>query len=480
MKPPPRPSPVPPHPGADNSFWDATETLGYVRRWADYQLVSPWSLLGSALVDVAAADSWLHWLPGLAGDKEGATSGSLYAVAVAPKGGGKSVSAQVARSMLRIRGSHLAGFMNGRNLKSPEGIYDLYERKVEVETGEEGGDGEPATRWEIRQTEWQSVVRIDEIGAVLKVVGRSGNWLAEAYSQWFTGYFPPNDTMSTARPGLARNTHLSMYAGGQDHLVAGVMSGEGAEQGFSARLVLFDGLYPDLRDVGPEKPRRISVTLPKCDFCPPCQVKDWKGATALQPELYAGRARIWEEVPRVQKDVALARKRALRGEEETGHDNLVRRRLAKHLAVLHSSDRTTLEWWELSGRVMDHSRNLADYLVENLPAFLERANLASDVSSIIRNTAIRNQPVNTERACAAALRRLHRRHPGGEFLVGDINRVLSGHERTVLQMNGKGAGSPSHQVLAYFLAEGLVTYEGQERGETPKKGATFQFVPEYG
>ena len=443
--------------------------------WADYLLVSPWALLGAALTEIAAADSWLHWVPGLSGTRAVAHPASLYVVTVAPRGGGKTMAASGAREAVIIPRSQLSPNMANRNIKSPEGIYDLFQRKVEVETDQTDENRDPEMVWRVCQTEFQARVMVDEIGALLKVGKRGGNWLTEAYSQWYTGLFPSNDSMTTSRPALAKNTHLSAYMGAQDHLAAGLLEGGAEEQGFTARLVMMDASYPEVRDTGPEPPPPIRVRLPDCGECPPCLDPSWKKEAARDPESLSASFSLWGENPVIARTIIADRKRFLRSGMIGGHDNLTRRRLSKHLAILHGEDSSTSEAWDMAGALIDHSQSIRDFLSDHLPYFLEKANTSATHIAVIKNTAVRDQGEKTKAIVSVAHRRLWKKHFPG-FTRTDVNNILSGEERRILMLNGEDAGKPPEQVLAHLLHSQAITYPGASH-RLPQHGEVFQFLP---
>ena len=266
-----------------------------------------------------------------------------------------------------------------------------------------------------------------------------------------------------------------MYAGAQDHLAAGLVAGAAEEQGFTSRLLLFDGLYPDLRDAEGGIPSNVVVRLPRCAECAPCRDPGWKEAALGSPDAVDMSPRIWQEDPVIQAEVALDRKEVLRTGVGSGHDNLTRRRTAKHLAVLHSQGYSTAEHWELAGEVEKHSKALLQHLVDHLPEFLEAANRPADIANVIRQGAVRSQPRNTEMVIHSVSRRLYQRYGGEGFTRTNVSNVLAGREREILAMNGVDSGRPVTQILAALLESKSITYDGQKQGRPPPKGALFRF-----
>lgn len=468
-------------PDWDTAVWDSSPALRRIKDASDYYRASPWSVLGYCLAYLGASDSWRHLLGGTTGGRAGASPGSLYVVSVAPSGVGKSAAMSVGEYLLRIRGGHLSPRCADRYLKTPEGAYGIYQSLVEEETGGTLKNGKPETKRVVRQTEWQALSHVDEFGGMMKI-GKNGNWIMEGMSQWFTGRFPPNDSLTTYRPALARNTHLSMFGGGQDYLMAGFLAGEGRMQGFASRLLLVDGAYKQLppppgTDV-PE-PLPIEVEIPRCSECFPCRKGEgWKEEMLRNkdPEEINDDFYLWPEHSRIIREIIWYRDQTLRLEVNLGHDKLVQRRAAKHLAVLSGRGETTLDDWDAAGELVAHSNALRAAAHEQLPEFIAAADEAESIRMTLRKVRIDEQKDQAEIVAAKALRRLWSSHPRG-FMKSDVTRAVNSSEKRILAINGPDAGSAAEQVLEVLLRTDCVTYDGAVPGVFPPKGTRFRYVP---
>ena len=464
-------------PAVNDEIWDASEQLHLVRRWGLRHNASPFTTLGAVLVRLAGEDSWRHLTAGVSGGADGAGTCSISVVAVGPSGKGKSLSKLAADKALTIVGGKLPEPPNGqppwwRSVSTPEGMFEYFQDKVPDPDWEPptNADGETSKRtaplvW--RQHRHQAIGFCDEITELVAKAGRAGNWLIAALSSALLGSWGEVATKTDRRPALLQQTHLSLYTGAQDHLLGEILFGAGSTQGWSTRQLVLDAIYPPATsqpaDDGAPLPA-LRVELPDCGECRPC--------TGRGP---ASAAHIWDEPAAVKKLIAVEATRQLAGEIDNGHANLLRRRIAKHLAVLHNQPATRPEDWEIAGLLLDHDQALRTYLEGNESLYVAERTRRDRKKAVQISQAVKTQDDATADIIDAAAQRLRVSHPEG-FTATDLHHALRGDEREVLLDNGPGAGKPGQQIITALIQQGRLRWEGQTEGQPPGRRGQKYFI----
>lgn len=462
-----------PHPEHDNSIWSASEPLSLIARWSAYCLVSPWAVLGGILTRLAAEDAWTHRIPGLSGGRRGSGTAALFAVMMGESSRGKSQAREVAADITIVRGGHLPPPNRDRNLSTPEGMVAFFLDQEETETDEADHKGKPKKKKTWVQKRYQALGWIDELSGVMKVSGKSANWLLEALSSAYTGHWNERAVRTDPTPAAAAHTHFSLLAGAQNAGLAKVLGGEAAAQGWTNRLVLLDAAFPEstpLKDLPEEEPPMLELEIPDCGECPVCSSNP-----EARPFVYPEARSVREEIRRVRWENLTSRK-PLDNLTGAGHELLAKRRLAKHFAVLHRRDgyKVGEEDWELAGLVLNHSNSLRNYLDEHLVEFTEDEQRTYIVEAALKFSATRNQPARSAFALQTVSLRLYKKTSEGGFSLSDVGQSIGARERATLALNGRAAGSPSKQVVIYLNETGCLDWEGRDEGRPPRGyGAHF-------
>lgn len=462
---------MPARPAHDNSLWESSEQLATIAGWAAFWLVSPWAVLGGVLTRLAAEDAWTHHIPGVGGGPEGSGTAALYAVTMGPSSKGKSQARACSIEMLHVSEGHLPAENRSRNLSTPEGMVDFFLDQEEVDTGETDNKGKPKKKKTWVQRRFQALAWIDELGGVLKVGGRNANWLLEALSSGYTGHWSERAVRSDPTPAPAPQTHFSMFAAGQDAGMARLLSGSAVNQGWTNRIVLLDAVFPeaahpDLRS--PFPPEQLRVRMPDCGECPVCSGGD--------------RPYIYPETQAIRDEILLQRWENLRSEyppskdSSGGHELLAKRRLAKSLAVLHGRNEVSDGDWGRAGNILEHSDALRRFLSDNLAEFVEDDEEAAIVASTLKHTSSRNQQARSNITRSSIAWRLYKATSVEGFSLREANNAIRSSERRLLALNGRAAGSPSKQIVAYLHDNDCIVWEGREDGAPPKRGELFRWA----
>ena len=466
-------NPAEDRPEQDETIWEATKPLSLVKRWAIRYGASPWASLGAILVRIAAEDCWLNRVPGIQGGKEGASVGSLSVIAVSPSGHGKSNAKKVAGNALKILHGELPARNRWRSVSTSEGAFAFFQDLIpdpnhEPELNKDGTPKKIIPRL-YKQTRFQAVGFVDEIGELIAKADRHGNWLIEFLSSAILGVWGEIATKENPRPKILDGTHCGIYIAGLDHLT-GQQIGDTGPQGWATRQVLFDAIYPEAVnavDDGNDIPP-IKITIPAC--------YEPEGNNLEYYEQYPEQEfiNLWSEPATVKKQIALEALEQLAGLRSKGHYNLMKRRLMKALALLHNEQSSLIEHWELADVIMKHDNNIREYLLENEGEYILQEDRRNRRKAVQRNQAVRTQEDATEDIIEKAERMFRRDYPQG-FTLTDLKNLPGQYKERLADNPGL---TPAKQLVSAWNEDGKITWDGKKEDiQWGTRGLTYRWLP---
>ena len=215
-----------------------------------------------------------------------------------------------------------------------------------------------------------------------------------------------------------------------------------------------------------EEPEPLKVTIPNCGKCHVCIGGSWEAA---DPDIY-----IYEEDITIRQEIRDVRHANLTtpetvGKLGSGHDLLTKRRVAKHIAVLHGRTKVERWDWDIAGRLIDHSDNLRAYLHANLTAFVEADNEVDIIAHLLKSNQTKDHPVRSEMIYRSVSSRLYRRTSATGFTLTFLGKeILSGEEYKLLSAKGKAAGKPTSQIVGWLQHQDAIDWDGMDAGKTPR------------
>lgn len=342
-------------------FWDAHPALRYTHDFAVLHSRNPWGLLGTVLARVIAnVEPNIH-LPGPPTLVGADASLNMFVALVGPSGGGKSVTAKVARKMLDVRFGREPVDLFEAPLGSGEGLAHIYMRHppkppaARKRKGEDGGasdfDAAAAERNGIFagpiQYRTRALVKALEIDALEAIGDRRGSTLsAQLRTAWDAdelGFFYASPEKRLPVPeGKYR---MCLLLGVQPARARGLM--DQADGGLPQRFLwvpVHNPGLPEYDEEAEEEADGSSPEMPPLEWCPP---------------VYSGGSIAFGACWAVRHEVKRNARKIDRGEADAldAHSMLTRLKAAAGLAMLLGETPATQtmldeQTWELSGALM--------------------------------------------------------------------------------------------------------------------------------
>lgn len=389
---------------AEAGFWESRESLSRIRDYALSCMVSPWGLLGAAIVYVLDTVPFSTALPGIA-DDDSPGSLNVFVNLVGQSGGNKGRTCKMAR---RYLGRTEVDIPPG----SGEGLVKIFVRRVvpddvdkdgrpKVEIHEIGGDSFVFKRH-------AAVLDCAEVDSLLALGSRNGSTLFSILRQGFSG--------ETLGFGYSDESKRLLVPGDQ------------------YRLGLIVGVQPEragvlLDDAAGGTPQRF-LWLPVTDP----RISRANRPTKPAP-LRLAHTRAWPqtfgmcEAAREQIELAAEQRAQGVGDPLDGHALFVRAKVAAALSVLDGERHAISdEDWHLAGTVMAISDLTRARCASALARAAERANEARGRGEGIR-TAVAGEIVH-ERAierAAGVLVRAAQAH--GPMTAAGLRKRLAARDR---------------------------------------------------
>lgn len=406
-----------------NGFFDATQELAVIHRWARARYAAPWAVFGAVLLRVAATTEPHVQLPGLIG---GRASLNLMAAFVSASGGGKGISDKVARL------AWPADIVE-QPIGSGEGLAATFKRP---DTENENTD-RPITR---------AILNVPEIDTLAGLASRQGSILLAQLKSVAMGeqIGQANASKATSRIVQAHTYRCCLSVGAQPGHCGVIF--DDTTGGTPQRFLWFPTTDPTMPADAPPDPDPLNTQLPL-----------WGPNSEGVVEIIYGPAEIRETVITAH----LARQR---GDADAldGHALLTRLKVAATLAILHHRSAVCELDWELSGLVMAVSTQTRDWIVQQAKS-AQRAKVRDRAMARAAGEQFISDH-KLDRAKKAVLRWLER---DGETAANQVRSKLKADLRDHF-----GAA------IAELAAEGCIDEIRVERGARYRLSAHIQGVPQ--
>lgn len=378
-------------------LFDATPLLRALEQAARAQRVSPWAVLGAAMLHVLAVVRPFVVLPALVG---GRVSLNSFLAIVGPSGSGKDSALRVVEMVLDVGEA-----LTVRQVGSGEGIAHAYVRRVR------SADGVSAV--ESHTTSVLFVVpEVDSVGALSD---RSGSTLLPELRKAYMGdalgfaYADPSRNLPVPR----HSYRLGLILGVQPNRAGPLL--DDADGGTPQRFLWLPALDPHAPDVAPAMPERIRWRPPAWPMADMLGIVDIAVCDTAREQIDAAR---------------LARIRGI-GDPLDGHALLAREKTAAGLALLHGEADVTEQWWHLAGIVHAVSDRTRADVVTAVREVAQRSNRARAYQEADRAVIVEES--RDKQAVAAVARRVVERCRDGEWhTTGDLRRALRSSRRQYL------------------------------------------------
>lgn len=330
-------------------FWVSSEHLQWLRQHAQARCVSPTAMLGAALARVVSAIPPNVVLPPTVGSY--ASLNQSFAL-VGESGRTKSTSIAAMRDWLTVAPNYLP-----RKPGTTEGLRKCYAKQQTVDILDPSGQPTGKKRLEQIGSQWSVLAIVPEVDSLIAAKKRSASLMSELRSAW-SGEDLAEDFADESKTIILRGNRYRFA------MILGVQPGRArplfdeADGGTPQRFIWLPTIDPDMPDVAPDLPAKLS--LPR-----------WPGMyqqnavvdpdTALNKEL-ANEADQDEfsvlDIPlSVQTQIRETIREINRGNAAVnpldGHRNLVRLKLAAALMAMDFRyDAVTVDDWERAGAVM--------------------------------------------------------------------------------------------------------------------------------
>lgn len=406
-----------------NEFFDATQELAVIHRWARARYAAPWAVFGAVLLRVAATTEPHVQLPGLIG---GRASLNLMAAFVSASGGGKGISDKVARL------AWPADIIE-QPIGSGEGLAATFKRP----DAENENTDRPITR---------AILNVPEIDTLAGLASRQGSILLAQLKSVAMGeqIGQANASKATSRIVQAHTYRCCLSVGAQPGHCGVIF--DDTTGGTPQRFLWFPTTDPTMPAEAPPDPDPLNTQLPL-----------WGPNGDGVVEIIYGPAEIRQTVITAH----LARQR---GDADAldGHALLTRLKVAATLAILHHRSAVSELDWELSGSVMAVSNRTRDWIVQQAKS-AQRAKVRDRaIARAAGEQFISDHKL--DRAKKAVLRWLER---DGESAANQIRSKLKADLRDHF-----GAA------IAELAAEGQIDEIRVERGARYRLNAHVQGVPQ--
>jgi hypothetical protein len=373
-------------------FWEKTDTLRHVRDFARARRVGPWALLGVCLARVTADVPPSVQLPPLVGDN---ASLNLFIGLVAESGLGKGAVEKTAKVAFRLGPIYTTGIGSGEGINHLFGHYDKASQSTVMD----------------RNSILFSVPEIDTLTAL---GNRNGTTLLSQLRKAWSG--------EELTFGYADKTKAIVVA---EHayrlsLVAGIQPGrarvliEDSDGGTPQRFVWLPTHDPEAPDTPPPTPQPLDLR----------KIADgWPSRSDLFPKPF-----VFTLPPEARTLIDNDARAKLRGESTNsaldGHLGLCRIKVAAALALLHNERKISSLMWDLSGAVMDVSRETRAGIEKHLAEQGDKANRARGRAEGVR--AVMSEEIredaNVQKASRSVLRILGKDEFKGEGAWNDVYR----------------------------------------------------------
>lgn len=304
-----------------DEFFDSTEELRGIYRWARARYAAPWAVFGATLLRVAASTGPEVQLPGIIG---GRASLNMMAAFVSPSGGGKGISDKVSRLAWPTP-------IIERPIGSGEGIAALF-----APPKKEGA--ERITR---------AIINVSEIDTLAGIASRQGSILLAQLKAMAMGELlgQANASEATSRVVQPHTYRCCLSVGAQPGHTSVLFND--TTGGTPQRFLWFPTIDPDMPDSDGVDPEPLNSNLPL-----------WARMSNEVVEIQYGP----EEIRRTIIDSHKARQR---GENDAldGHAVLTRCKVAAVLAIMHHRSVVSEADWQLSEIVMAVSDQTRDWVV---------------------------------------------------------------------------------------------------------------------
>jgi hypothetical protein len=344
-------------------FWGATTTLRRIRDFAHARRVGPWGLLGVCMARVTAVVPPTVQLPPLVGAN---ATLNLFTNLVAQSGDFKGATQGAGEDALRL------GPIYTTDVGSGEGINHMYAHY-------DKDKGTVMDRWSV-------MFSVPEIDTLTALANRNGTTLLSQFRKGFSG-----EALTFGYADKTKAIRIPKH-GYRMSLVVGVQPGRGralledADGGTPQRFIWLPTLDPGMPRIKPKEPgpidlREIANGWPGCpDIL--ATLNAAMNGQRIKPHIFG----MPDWVAKLIDDNAVDKHHGERADSTLdGHLGLCRIKVAAALALLHNEWAVTDQYWELSGAVMDVSRQTRAGIEEHLAEQGDRANRARGRAEGIRS-----------------------------------------------------------------------------------------------
>lgn len=386
---------------AEQQFWAARPEFDTLRTWARARMVSPWAVLGVALLRVLSQvpPGWV--LPPTIGTFAGL---NLFVGVVGASGDGKDAAIGVAEDAIEV-GEPVAHLPIGTG----EGIRQTYVTSTKDEdTG----------KWRIDQHTESAIFEASEIDKVAAHAARKGATLLSTLREAWTGSKPLGATNADAERRNWVSPHryrLGLIVGVQPGRGRALLNEDEIAGGTPQRFVWLPGADADMPDVEPDEPEPLKWRLPD----PPREVRR------------DGQLRVLPVCLPVAREIKAAHRARRRGQGDAigGHAMLAREKVAAALGLLAGRAEVTIEDWELAGTVMRVSDRTREAIEKVLGEAASRENAAKGKAEAARAVMVDEARADSaiSRVVETILRRLGT--ADGAVSRADLRRALQAVDR---------------------------------------------------
>lgn len=322
-----------------SDLWSARPELTTIRDSARASMASPYAVLGCTLATVAEALPPSVVLPPIGNGSAAIGSLNVFIALVAPSGVGKGVASRTAEGVLDQQGPRRA--VETLPLGSGEGIAAAFLRS------DAGKDDPPEDS--VREVS----VRFDiaEIDTFTSLVSRQGSTVDPEVRKVWSGEAlgTANANPATKRVVPAHRYRATIIAGVQPRRAAGLL--KTAAGGTLQRFVLLPAMDPEAPEETPDLPPTLGWRSP---------YEALRTSDNLMLSIDGS----------VHEEIRVRRLDRLRGfvDDDNGHRDLSRLKVAALLGILAGRREVTAEDWYLAGLVMSES----DLTLDRVKATLGR------------------------------------------------------------------------------------------------------------
>ena len=337
-----------------DTFWSSREILTHIRDYARALRVSPWALLGVAMVHAVAQIPPRVVLPRLTGSY---ASLNLFVAPVGPSGSGKDAAEAAARDAITYAWTRIPVVPLG----SGEGIAATYRPS--------------GTKPDDPNEETAAIFTAPEVDTWAALSARQGSTVTAELRKLWTGQTigQGNAAKETRRVVKAHSYRACAIFGVQPLRSAPLLAA--ADGGMPQRMVWLPAVDPD----APEEPTRAPDAREAA-------VPNW-----LEPTAHSGLV-VLDTPEAARREIDLHRCAVLRGDPSVdpldGHALLTRLKVAAALMALEGRTTVTEDDWSLAGAVMTVSSLTRRHCQQVIAAQSRRTNQGKALAAAEREEII--------------------------------------------------------------------------------------------